>query len=180
MTSPEFRTRVTRPSEAERERALVILRDGTGDGRLSHDTFMRRMDLVLTARSSAEIDLVMADLPSRGRFSDFVLRAVGRLSAFAAGVRGAWRGARLPGLRLPEPGTKPLSIGRAPVSGLRLGDDTVSRRHAELRWLDHGWRLTDLGSRNGTYVNGLRIAGSVRVGPGDHVAFGDLSFRLSV
>ena len=30
MTSPEFRTRVTRPSEADRERALAVLRDGTG------------------------------------------------------------------------------------------------------------------------------------------------------
>ncbi|MFI1968576.1 peptide-binding protein [Streptomyces cinnamoneus] len=178
-TSPDFRTRVARPSEAERNQALEILRDGAGDGRLSHDTFIRRMNIVLTARNRAEIDQVMADLPARGRLSDVVLRAVARVAMLPVRVRRAWNTARLPGLRLPEPGTGPLHIGRSPLADLRFEDDTVSRRHAELRFLDDDWRLSDLGSRNGTYVNGLRIAGTVRVRPGDHVAFGSLGFRLS-
>ncbi|MCC3773895.1 DUF1707 and FHA domain-containing protein [Streptomyces sp. UNOB3_S3] len=179
MTSPDFRTRLTRPSEAERNQALVVLRDGAGDGRLSHDTFMRRMNIVLTARHRAEIDLAMADLRTHGRFSDFLVRTVTRLAGLTGRVRGAWRAARLPGLRLPEPGRAALSIGRSPGSDLRFDHDTVSRRHAELRYVDNHWRLSDLGSRNGTYVNGLRIAGTVRVHPGDQVAFGSLHFRLS-
>ncbi|MEU7137780.1 DUF1707 and FHA domain-containing protein [Streptomyces sp. NPDC046261] len=179
MTSLEFRTNVTRPSEAERDRAIEVLRNGTGDGRLSHDTFVRRMHIVLTARSRAEIDVAVADLRTHGRLSGFALRTVAALSAVPIRLRGAWHAARLPGLRLPEPGTGPLSIGRSPLSDLRFDDGTVSRRHAELRHTGQDWRLSDLGSRNGTYVNGLRIAGTVSVRPGDHVAFGNLNFRLS-
>ncbi|MFF4533514.1 FHA domain-containing protein [Streptomyces sp. NPDC001407] len=180
MTTPDFRTRVTRPSEAEKNQALVVLRDGAVDGRLSHDTFMRRMNIVLTARSRADIDHAMADLRTHGRLSEFIVRTVNRVATLTVRIRRAWHGSRLPGLRLPEPGTEPLSIGRAPLSGLRFDDDSVSRRHAELTYADDHWRLSDLGSRNGTYVNGLRIAGTVRVHPGDHVAFGNLHFRLSV
>ncbi|GAA0348705.1 DUF1707 and FHA domain-containing protein [Streptomyces blastmyceticus] len=180
MTTPDFRTRVTRPSEAQRDQALVVLRDGAGDGRLSHDTFMRRMNIVLTARNRAEIDHAMADLRAHGRFSEFLVRTVTRVATLTVRIRRAWCGARLPGLRLPEPGAGALGIGRSPLSELRLDDDTVSRRHAELRYMDDHWRLSDLGSRNGTYVNGLRIAGTVRVQPGDQIAFGNLHFRLSV
>ncbi|MEU4213652.1 DUF1707 and FHA domain-containing protein [Streptomyces sp. NPDC026206] len=179
MTSLEFRTQVTRPSEAERDRAIEVLRNGTGEGRISHDTFMRRMHIVLTAGTRAEIAVTTADLPTHGRLSGIALRTVALLSALPVRLRGAWRTARLPGLRLPEPGAKPLYIGRSPLSDLRFDDGTVSRRHAELRYLDHQWRLSDLGSRNGTFVNGVRIAGTVCVRPGDHVAFGNLDFRLS-
>ena len=38
-----------------------------------------------------------------------------------------------------------------------LTDQTISRRHAELRVIDGAWTLVDLGSANGTYVNGVRI-----------------------
>ncbi|MDJ0341960.1 DUF1707 and FHA domain-containing protein [Streptomyces sp. H10-C2] len=179
MTSPEFRTQGTRPSEAERDRALEVLRAGTGDGRISHDTFMHRMHVVLTAPSRFEVDQALADLPSRGRAPQLLLRTVARISALSVRLRGSWRTPQLPGLRLPEPGPQPLRIGRAPMSDLRLGDDSVSRHHAELRYQDDAWLLSDLGSLNGTQVNGLRITGTVRVQPGDHVAFGRLSFRLA-
>ncbi|MEW2576414.1 DUF1707 and FHA domain-containing protein [Streptomyces syringium] len=181
MTSPDFRTQVSRrPSEAERDRALDVLRAGTGEGRLSHDTFMHRMQIVLTARSRTEIDVIVADLPPRRSLSDAIVRTVARCSALGVRLREAWHLARLPGLRLPAPDTKPLGIGRSPLSDLRFDHDTVSRRHAELRYVGDSWRLSDLGSRNGTYVNGLRIAGTVCVRPGDHIAFGSLHFRLSV
>lgn len=45
----------TRPSDAERDRALAVLRDGAGSGRLSHDTFIRRMNFVLRAQSRGEL-----------------------------------------------------------------------------------------------------------------------------
>lgn len=180
MTSPEFRTHGgVRPSETERDHALDVLRAGTGDGRISHDTFMHRMHIVLTARSRAEVDGALADLPSRGRAPQLLLRTVARVSALSVRLRGSWRTEQLPGLRLPEPGPLPLRIGRAPVSDLRLGHDSVSRIHAELRYQDNTWLLSDLGSLNGTHVNGLRITGTVRVHPGDHVAFGSLNFRLA-
>ncbi|WP_035845364.1 DUF1707 and FHA domain-containing protein [Kitasatospora azatica] len=168
-----------RPSEADRDRALEMLRESAGDGRLSHDTFMRRMELVLTARSRTELDAVLADLPSDGPLARAVLRTVGRLSAFTVRLRNAWRTERLPGLTLPQLGPQALRIGRAPGSDLRLADTSVSRSHAELRRETHGWVLYDLGSTNGTHVNGHRVTGGVPVHPGDQVAFGNLAFRLA-
>jgi len=179
MAPAEFRTRASRPSEAERDRALGVLRDSVGNGRMSHDTFMGRMELVLTARSQAELDHALHDLQTAGRVSALALRTVGRISAFTARLRRTWHTEQLPGLRLPPPGTAPLRIGRVPGSDLRLTDGSVSRRHAELRYEADGWTLHDLGSTNGTHVNGLRVAGAIRVHPGDQVRFGRLSFRLA-
>ncbi|MED7951011.1 DUF1707 and FHA domain-containing protein [Streptomyces sp. BE303] len=179
MTSPEIRTHVVRPSEAEREQALDVLRDGAGSGRLSHDTFLGRLDLVLHASSRSELNAAMADLPAGNPVGRFVLRAVGRVSAFGVRLRGAWRVERLPGLSLPHAGARKLTIGRIPGSGLRLNDASVSRHHAELRREGEDWVLYDLGSTNGTHVNGYRIAGGVRVRPGDQVRFGNLEFRLA-
>ena len=52
-----------------------------------------------------------------------------------------------------------LTIGRAPDNTLPLADDPmVSRHHAELRHTPEGAILTDLGSANGTTVEGTRIA----------------------
>ncbi|MFI6446536.1 FHA domain-containing protein [Kitasatospora sp. NPDC050543] len=180
MTSPEISTRAARPSEAEREQALGVLRESAGVGRISHDTFMTRMEIVLRARTRAELDEVMADLAPRGGVSGLVLRMVGRLSAFAVRVRGAWQVEQLPGLSLPKGGgAQLLTIGRLPGSDLRLSHASVSRTHAELRREGDGWVLYDLGSTNGTHVNGRRVAGAVRVRSGDQVRFGGLEFRLA-
>ena len=51
----------------------------------------------------------------------------------------------------------PMEIGRGSNAGLVLDADSVSRRHAKIEPLDAGYRLTDLGSTNGTYVNGVRV-----------------------
>ena len=58
-----------------------------------------------------------------------------------------------------------------------LGDDTVSRRHAELRAEDGRWLLRDLGSSNGTWVNGRRVI-EAEVRPGDLVQLGGAEIRL--
>ncbi len=50
-----------------------------------------------------------------------------------------------------------IEIGRGSTSGLVLDADSVSRRHAKIEPMGAGHRLTDLGSTNGTYVNGLRV-----------------------
>ncbi|MGW1838352.1 FHA domain-containing protein [Streptomyces sp. NPDC002067] len=179
MTSLDFPARPTRPSDADRERALHLLREGAAEGRLSQDTFLRRLELVLTAQQHSELSLATADLESRGRVQGVLLRAVGRISAFHLRIRRAWRTERLPKLMLPVPGPIPLSIGRAPGAGLRLNHETVSRIHAELRSEGNGWMLRDLGSTNGTCVNGLRVVGEVPVGPGDHISFGNMDYVLT-
>jgi diguanylate cyclase (GGDEF)-like protein len=52
---------------------------------------------------------------------------------------------------------KPIDIGRESSVGLVLDADSVSRRHARVEQAPNGYRLTDLGSTNGTYVNGMRV-----------------------
>jgi signal transduction histidine kinase len=71
---------------------------------------------------------------------------------------------------LPE--REPQLLGRS-SEALHLTDATVSRRHAELTPDDGTWTLRDLGSRHGTFVNGVRLAGAVELRPGDRVRLGD-------
>ncbi len=50
-----------------------------------------------------------------------------------------------------------LRIGRDPLCRIVIEDPRVSREHVEVRFLDGGWRLRDLGSSNGTYAAGARV-----------------------
>ncbi|MFN8570658.1 MAG: adenylate/guanylate cyclase domain-containing protein [Gemmatimonadaceae bacterium] len=71
----------------------------------------------------------------------------------------------------------PLVLGRALSSDLPVLDPTVSRRHAEVAVESSGVTLRDLGSSNGTFVNGNRIT-TARVVPGDRLIFGKVLFEL--
>ena len=67
-----------------------------------------------------------------------------------------------------------VRIGRGDECELVLpGDATVSRKHAALRAVGGGWLLEDLGSRNGTYLNGARLIEPAPVKPADRVLIGD-------
>ncbi|TJZ99366.1 FHA domain-containing protein [Actinacidiphila oryziradicis] len=186
VTSYEFSTHPdARLSDAEREHAIEVLRESAVEGRLSHDTFLQRMELALVVRGRDELEALTADLPpaEEGRLTRFVVRAVGKVSALHMRIRNAWRVERLPTLVLPvadsEPMPLPLRIGRDLSSGLRLSDSSASRVHAELRRDGETWTLRDLGSMNGTFVNGRRVMGAVVVRPGDQVTFGRMSYRLA-
>jgi hypothetical protein len=63
------------------------------------------------------------------------------------------------------------TIGRHPDSDIFLDDVTVSRRHAEVVLVDEGVVVKDLGSLNGSYVNGQRVDERV-LGSGDEVQIG--------
>jgi hypothetical protein len=179
-SSFEFHTYPARLSDAERDRALKVLRDGVAMGRLSHDTFIRRMELALAARRSDELAALTADLPQDNRVSRALFGAVEAVSGFTVRLRRAWQAERLPKLLLPHPGTgHPLRIGRDPGNGLRLTHETVSRMHAELSRQGGLWVLRDLGSTNGTTVNGRRVIGATVVREGDQVGFGSVAYRLS-
>ncbi len=71
-----------------------------------------------------------------------------------------------------------IAIGRAPENNVVLSDLLVSRRHAQLRRSGNQWELVDLGSANGTYVNGVRINRAV-IGPDDIVGIGHHLLHLS-
>jgi Protein of unknown function (DUF3662)/Inner membrane component of T3SS, cytoplasmic domain len=73
--------------------------------------------------------------------------------------------------RIPVAGS-PIRIGRAPECELVLKDSRVSRRHARLHARDGVLVLTDLGSTNGTRVNGHRVT-EVVLGAGDRISVGD-------
>jgi hypothetical protein len=68
-------------------------------------------------------------------------------------------------------GAEPLVIGRLPECGVVLADSNVSRRHAELRRAGDNVVLTDLGSTNGTRVNGAPVRERILVS-GDEVSVG--------
>jgi len=70
-------------------------------------------------------------------------------------------------------------VGRDAGLGLSLiGESTVSRRHAEIQRLGDGFVVKDLGSTNGTYVNGAKLQGEQTLKPGDEVRFGAVAFRF--
>ena len=66
-----------------------------------------------------------------------------------------------------------LTVGRDPDCGLAIEDPRVSKRHARLAWDGSGWRIEDLGSKNGTSLNGASAAGTL-LADGDWVSFGGI------
>ena len=79
------------------------------------------------------------------------------------------------GYSLPE--TASVVVGRSPTSDFPIIDPTISRRHAQILRQDDRIIVRDLGSSNGTYVNGVRVE-SAQLKPGDLVTFGKVGFRL--
>lgn len=72
-----------------------------------------------------------------------------------------------------------LLVGRAPDCDLELADTFVSAHHARFSVTPEGLVVHDLGSTNGTYVNGERIEGAVLLAPGDRVLIGDCELRVA-
>ena len=68
-----------------------------------------------------------------------------------------------------------VTAGRHPESDIFLDDITVSRRHVEIRRTSTGHTVYDVGSLNGTYLNGTRID-EAQISPGDEVQIG--KFKL--
>jgi len=68
-------------------------------------------------------------------------------------------------------------LGRSPKCQVYIGDLTVSREHARIVRDARGWRLEDLGSGNGSYVNQARVT-QAELQNGDEIRIGDCSFRF--
>jgi hypothetical protein len=154
-----------RVSRREREAAVARLKPRLVDGSLSTDTFGLRIESAFAARTRRELKELFADLP---------------------GVRG-WR-ARLSSppatpwepLRLPDTTSRiELAIGRASDCDFVLDEPTVSRHHAVVRRTPEGWTVRDLGSTNGTRINGWRVDDApLRVG--DELTVGTSRFVVGV
>ena len=156
-----------RVSERARERALDRLKAGYSAGWLATDTFEARVRTALVAASPGALRGLVEDLTKP--------RLLERLRS--------WHSRRRP--PLPSPGLLQdlliarhvVLIGRSAACDLVLGDDTVSRRHAMLRSDGDRVVLTDLGSTNGTRLNGRWVA-KAEVRPGDHLRLGQLEVTL--
>ncbi len=70
-----------------------------------------------------------------------------------------------------------LVVGRAVTSDVPIYDPTISRRHAEIVLTESGVRVTDLGSSNGTFLNGAKVT-EAEAGANDVVTFGKVAFRV--
>ena len=196
-TTPDVNLRA---SDEERDEAVSELGERFAEGRLSHDTFMHRMDEALGARDRRQLDGLFTDLPRR-RSALSSLRAEIRerarrgretLAAEIETLSGAARdgfGVR-PGSR-PGPARRPAAlsfprpapgirytIGRDSACDLLIEDLSVSRWHARLEHAAGRWLLTDLGSTNGTRLNGWRVRDAVLVQAGDRLAFGSAVFVI--
>jgi hypothetical protein len=70
------------------------------------------------------------------------------------------------------------TLGRDADNLIVLDDPFASNRHARLTFRGRVWYLEDVGSTNGTWLNGRPVQGAVPVGFGDEVAVGQTRFRL--
>ncbi|MGZ9826130.1 ATP-binding cassette domain-containing protein [Tsukamurella ocularis] len=87
-----------------------------------------------------------------------------------AGNTGLYQVAKMPSRPV---GAGQMTIGRTPDNDIAIGDMLVSRRHARLLTGPQGLVIEDLGSANGTQVNGRRIAGPTALRDGDLVTVGN-------
>ena len=66
-----------------------------------------------------------------------------------------------------------ITIGRDSANIVAINDVEVSRRHARMELRGPTYAIQDLGSTNGTFVNGQRVSGIQALNPGDSVSFGE-------
>ena len=112
------------------------------------------------------------------RDDDLGVGSFGLSARFKEGAGGSSGGALVfdDGRRVPLADT-PLTIGRATDAAVRVSDTSVSRRHAEVRPSGGGWQIVDLGSTNGTRVNGSPVK-ERRLEDGDTITVGDATLRF--
>ncbi len=234
-TTPEF----LRVSDADRDQAVNELRSEFVDGRLSHETFVYRMQTALDARNRGQLAGLFTDLPPRrarllarikmalrgesrsapdprtppglplsgsqavgwgpgaaaigvppagwgNRDGAHVQAASYHRSGEVSGAGPGHRSAPVNGSGGPDAAPAPFffppgrgdrfTIGRTRDCDLCLTDLSVSRLHAELVRDRDGWLLNDLGSHNGTRLNGWLVRETVSLRAGDRLAFGSVAF----
>jgi FHA domain/Domain of unknown function (DUF1707) len=179
-TPDDGRGAVVRASDAERDRVIAELGARFGEGFLSQDTFAARVDAAIHARDRRELRVLTADLPEERHLGAVALGALRR--SWRRAVQAVDRWTRKPPvpLILPASVQQRYTIGREAECDLTLTNATVSRWHASLAHVDGAWLLADLGSTNGTRVNGWRVKEPTPVQPGDFVSFGAATFVVRV
>ena len=106
------------------------------------------------------------------------LRAAARDPAGALGRLVVVASSSLPSAGTVFPLDAVTTLGRDLGSSVVLEDPFSSARHAVLTFRGRGWYVEDLGSTNGTLVNGVPVAAAVPLGFGDELQIGDTVMRL--
>ncbi len=163
---------------SSRRHIAGVLNTAYADGLLSQETFAHRLDQVFGERLLDPVALI-GDLNVRSAPRRMTLR---RVAAAASGtLRRARSGpvhARAVLLALDwNGGQSEVLLGRLDDCDVVLASEAVSRKHARLFFRDGNWVIRDLGSTNGTSVNGVPI-GRSRLQPGDEVVLGDTLVRI--
>ena len=163
-----------RVSDEGRERTVAVLRERALDGCLTLDTFAGRVDAAYRAKTVEELEALVADLPHDDGWRGALRRFVSHLAAREERV--APPALELE-VRLPATAEK-VVVGRSQTCDVVVGEETVSRIHAELRHTpDDAWLVRDLDSTNGTWLNGSRVH-EARVCGGDVLWLGGLRMEL--
>lgn len=161
-----------RASDLARERTAGLLRRRCEEGYLSLETFERRLADVFSARDVEQLAGLTADLPAIGvvgRFRQWQLnRRIVPAPVLSSGVR----------LPLELVGRRAVTLGRSRHCDVVLNDDSVSRTHVVIRGTSAGWYLEDIGSSNGTWLNGVPLTDVTRVVPGDVAVLGSCEVQL--
>ena len=76
--------------------------------------------------------------------------------------------------------TDSLKIGRQATCRIVFNDSNVSREHAQMRRTADGWKLLDLGSTNGTKINGVKITKEQLLVNGDELSFGTSTAKFEI
>ncbi len=71
-----------------------------------------------------------------------------------------------------------VTVGRLPECTISIDDSNISRNHAEVKAGGSGYVVSDLGSTNGTMVNGVKIVGDQALRDGDIISFGSTHVRF--
>ncbi len=75
-------------------------------------------------------------------------------------------------------GSGVVTVGRLPECTISINDANISRNHAQVKATASAYVVVDLGSTNGTMVNGIKIAGEQRLRDGDIISFGSTHVRF--
>lgn len=120
-----------------------------------------------TGRAAAEAPPALREAPAASSAETQLLPARDSAPIPQLVIRGA-QAMRCP-LSSPE-----MTVGRAPDNAVRLEASGVSRHHAVLKRAGQRVVLVDLGSSNGTFVNGVKVSGSIELHDGDRIDFGGM------
>ncbi|HET6318244.1 MAG TPA: FHA domain-containing protein [Chloroflexota bacterium] len=153
------------PREADEDRAST-LPPGRSDASITD--LLESIDTSNEQSPSSGGSQVTKETPSSGEVQTLILapHVAGKQQLRLLAVAGPSKNAVF------EVGEEGGTIGRLPENQIHLSDGRLSRLHARLEFQDGAFWIRDLGSANGTLVNGEMLSGAQRLTPGDSIEVG--------